>query len=111
MNIETDTRDGVVFITVNGNLDLVWTEAFEKILGQALVNENSRIVFDLSQCLGITSKAIGLLMWAKAETKGNGGDVYLLNPNPKVLSLLKLIGLGDVLQTVNSSEEAIKLLS
>jgi anti-anti-sigma factor len=111
MNIETDTQDGIVFITVNGNLDLVWTEAFEKILSQALTNKDSRIVFDLSQCLGITSKAIGLLMWAKAEAKGNGGDVYLLNPNPKVLSLLKLIGLGDVLQTVNSSEEAIKLLS
>jgi len=111
MNIETDTRNGVVFITVNGNLDLLRTEAFEKILANTLGNDNSRIVFDLSQCLGITSKAIGLLMWAKAEAKGGGGDTYLLNPNPKVMSLLKLIGLGDVLQTVNSAEEAMKLLS
>jgi anti-anti-sigma regulatory factor len=49
-------------------------------------------------------------MWVKAEAKGAGGDVFLMNPHPKVLSLLRLIGLGEVLQTVHSHDEAIKLL-
>ena len=101
MSVTTEERHGVVFLKVMGDLDLTHTESFEKVLAEVMQETNSRLVFDLSGCLGITSKAIGLLMWAKAEAKGAGGDVYLLNPHPKVLSLLRLIGLGEVLQTVS----------
>lgn len=111
MNINTENRHGVMFIRVIGSLDITGTERFEEVLAEIMQENISRIVFDLGECDGITSKALGLLMWAKAEAKGAGGDVFLLSPHPKVLSLLRLIGLGEVLQTVSSQEEAVKLLT
>ncbi|MHC4663460.1 MAG: STAS domain-containing protein [Planctomycetota bacterium] len=111
MLVNTDTRHGVTFIRVTGSLDITNTDRFEEIVTGIMQENSARIVFDLSECMGITSKALGLLMWAKAEAKGSGGDIFLLSPHPKVLSLLRLIGLGEVLQTVNSQEEAIKLLT
>ena len=74
MNITTENRHGVMFIRVIGSLDIMGSERFEEVLGEVLQENNSRIVFDLEECSGITSKALGLLMWAKAEAKGAGGD-------------------------------------
>jgi len=108
INIETDS--GVTFLKVTGDIDIPGTEYFEKTVGTILHDANLRLVFDFSDCMHVTSKAIGMLMWAKAEARGAGGDILLLNPHAKLSSLLKLIGLGDVLSTISSHEEAIKLL-
>ncbi|MHC4663454.1 MAG: STAS domain-containing protein [Planctomycetota bacterium] len=111
MFITNEDRQGIEFVKITGDIDLASTEYFEETLSSVLQKNNTHLVFDFSECSHVTSKVIGLVMWAKAEAVGSSGDVLLLNPHPKLLSLIKLIGLGDVLKTVTSPEEAIKLLA
>ena len=53
------------------------TDDFQKALADEAATGNTRLVLNMSECLGVNSIAIGVLMRSYANYKGRGGQIKL----------------------------------
>ena len=75
---------------------------------QILLRRPSKAVLDLSGIDFMDSSGIGLIMGRYAKMKAIGGELCVLNPNERVLKILKMAGLEKIVSieyTTNEGEE------
>jgi anti-anti-sigma factor len=97
--LATGQDDGVLRLTLSGDLDLAGTEA----LGPALLGHlaaaapGSRVELDLRPTTYLASSGVALLLRARAEAAGGGLELALLTrPDGLVARVLQLSGLAPV---------------
>jgi len=71
----------------------------------------STCVIDISNLRYINSSGIGVLITILTKFRNKGGEVFLMNPSESVQKLLVITKLNAIFQTVQSVEEAEKIVN
>ena len=82
-------------------------ETFFDLLDEGMPN----IIADLKLVTYISSAGIGVLIGAKSEAEGHGGDLVLMNVARDVEEVFKVMGFDSMFALVKSEEEALKAFS
>jgi anti-sigma B factor antagonist len=98
MPFETSSTevDGVRVVAVRGELDLSTAPELEAPLDQALGDEGTSVLIDLTECEFIDSTGIAMIVraWQRLEGEGGGGRLAISNQNEQVRRVLEISGLN-----------------
>jgi anti-sigma B factor antagonist len=109
LEIQTEAIQGVpkaVVVHIRGALDQPTLETFLSTL-KSLINEgNARVVLDMQGVTYANSTALGALVTQADAFRDAGGELLLVNPQPKVNLVIEMLGLNTVLPILGSLDEA-----
>ena len=77
----------------------------------SVATQGARVVVDLSEVSFLASLGIRSLLVPAKAARARGGDVVLLNPQPRVMEVLTLAGLTGVLKVYTDLADAVAALS
>jgi anti-anti-sigma factor len=102
-------RGGVLINRVN-LLRVTVNEAIElrNLLEEQNTIGHSKIVIDLSQCTHLDSTFVGVLVVNQKKLLAKGGELKIVDPLDPAKELLHLTGVSNVLDTFETSEDALK---
>lgn len=103
--------DETLTVRVIGELDLSTHEQLrEPLVGAA--DQNNSVIVDLSECEFIDSSGIRALLVGHEAIAGNGGGrLVVAGPQPQVMRVLEMTGLGEAIPVHESVEQALESLS
>ncbi|MBQ3483483.1 MAG: STAS domain-containing protein [Clostridia bacterium] len=91
---ETRSRDRRLFVTLYGEIDHHGAVALREELDALLLRERpARLVLDLAHVEFMDSAGLGLLMGRYRLMRELGGEMAIINPNDRVLKILRLAGM------------------
>jgi anti-sigma B factor antagonist len=96
MDIEIKDTNGLVNITVNGDIEMMTIKTFKQKLFEIGQNVDKDIEIDLSNVDYIDSSGVGVLISLLKLQKKKGKNLKIDKVSPKVLNVLKLSSLADV---------------
>ena len=100
-------QDGVVVLYINGYLDAHTFEQLEEAVATLFAGGRNKIVVNLSGVDYISSAGAGVFIWALSEAQEAGGNMVLLQPQPSVLEVFKLLGLDQVFNIAEDRAQAM----
>ena len=109
MQLETQTKDDVVILRVNGDItlgkgsDVILKDKVNSLLQQG----HRKILLDLGQVSYVDSAGLGQLVQIHATTKNQGGALRLANTTKKLKDLLVVTKLVTVFDSYDSEKEAL----
>lgn len=106
--ISTENKDGVHFITVNGEIDAGSSIYLDNALKEAMDNGEKKIVADLSGLDYISSAGLGVFISHIDEFKLQGIALALFGINETVKQVFDILGLEKLLTIELTKEAAIK---
>ncbi|NLX09271.1 MAG: STAS domain-containing protein [Chloroflexi bacterium] len=92
MNISQREQNGVVIYTLDGRVDSEGAVDLDLALQTTTTEGKYRIVLDMSQVRYINSAGLRTLADILTQCKENGGDLRLVDLNPKVQRVFQIIG-------------------
>lgn len=98
MTIETVVDDGVVFLTVAGDLDAEGAPVLRLAGQQALTDFTGTLRIDLSGVEFMDSMGISALVGIRNDSIATRHTLILENPRPQVLRVLEVTGLTQAFQ-------------
>ena len=108
MEIEVGKRDEAVLIALSGEVvSRDDQQAMAEIVDGKLGDGERTFVLDLSQVPYVSSLGIAVLVAAYVKVNREGGILRLVNPRPKVASVLEMTKVADIFRTYSSVEEAL----
>ncbi|SNS56725.1 anti-sigma B factor antagonist [Ekhidna lutea] len=105
--ITTENKDGIHFITVNGEIDAGSSIYLDDALKNALGNGEKKIVADLSGLDYISSAGLGVFISHLDEFNQQKIQLTLFGINETVKQVFDILGLEKLLTIVESKEAAI----
>jgi anti-sigma B factor antagonist len=112
-DVSVEEVDAAMLIRVRGELDLGTHEELREPLVKAAGAEKS-VVVDLSECEFIDSSGIRALLLGHEAVTGNDGDgqrVLIAAPQPQVMRVLEMTGVGEAIPVHESVDQALSSLS
>ncbi|MEO9483363.1 MAG: STAS domain-containing protein [Ekhidna sp.] len=106
-DISTENKDGIHFITVNGEIDAGSSIYLDDALKAALENDEKKIVADLSGLHYISSAGLGVFISHLDEFKLKNIQLALFGINETVKQVFDILGLEKLLTIEKTKEEAI----
>lgn len=82
-------------------------QEFRDLLVSDILQNNLKIIIDLSRCEYIDSTFLGALVVVLKKITERGGEIKYVVPRPEALYLFKLTGLYGVLNLYHSRQDAI----
>lgn len=86
------------------------TEVKEKLLSLLADGEIKNLLFNLSSVNSIDSSGLSSLLFGRRQVSDRDGECFLINPQPKVVSLLKIARLDTVFDSFADEGSALKSL-
>ena len=109
MKLEVTKRGDAVVFSLSGEVVSRDDQHAASEAVAARLAEGDRVfVLDLSQVPYVSSLGIAVLVATYVRVTREGGKVRLVNPRPKVASVLEMTKVADMFQTYSSIEEALK---
>lgn len=106
MRISLDTRDKMLIVNFNGELDHHYAEEIRKEIDKVYFERRLvHIVLDLERLNFMDSSGIGLIMGRYKNVSDNGGKLLLVNVSSRVEKILKMSGVLKIVQIYNSLED------
>lgn len=102
---------GITLAKLSGRLDLAGARAIDLPFTARVATQGARVVVDLSDVSFLASLGIRSLLAPAKAARARGGDVVLLNPQPRVMEVLTLAGLAGVLRVYTDLADAVAALS
>ena len=104
MKLSTEDRNGSMLLRVSGEVDLATAGTLEEALTGA---GGSPVIVDLTEVPFMDSTGLNALVNGRRTIVEGGGSIALVvTPDSAVARLLEITGMGDVLPTHASVEEA-----
>ncbi|MBN1527012.1 MAG: STAS domain-containing protein [Candidatus Omnitrophica bacterium] len=103
-------KGGIVCVSIRGSIDVEGSAALEKELAGILASATKALILDMGGIDYIGSVGIRVIMTAKKNVEGAGGDFMVtgLQPNVKnVFDILHLIPLVNIFVSVKEAEDAL----
>ncbi|MFN3841352.1 MAG: STAS domain-containing protein [Cyclobacteriaceae bacterium] len=108
MTFKSEIKNEHIIIRLTG--DLIGEHDGAGVLGvvsDALQNQISKCIIDISNLRYINSSGIGVLITILTKFRNKGGEVFLLNPSESVKKLLVITKLNSIFQIVQSDSEVL----
>ena len=109
MQISQNVNKEVLVLTLEGDLmggpD---SEEFRQVVDQAIEEEQTNIIVDMSNVSWMNSAGLGMLISALTSLRSSGGDLRLANLNDRLRRPLQITKLDSVFQEYETVESAIK---
>ena len=93
-------------VTLDGSLDAHTFDRFRKTLTDLSETGTLWLVLDLRKMVYIASVGLNFLVNARVVQRKAGGEMVLVGPQPQVMTILKMLGLLEVLVLAPSTAEA-----
>jgi anti-sigma B factor antagonist len=104
MELSSEERDGSILLSVSGEVDLATAGTLEEALDAA---SGSAVVVDLTEVPFMDSTGLNALVNGRRGILDAGGSIALVvKPDSPVARLLEITGMGEVLSTHSSLEDA-----
>lgn len=93
--VDTDHQDERIVVTITGMLDLRAVEQLRKQLA-ALVDDDVRLVIDLSAVEFLDSSGLRALLGARQDVVDRGGSMALRGQSERVQRILEITGVQEL---------------
>lgn len=107
MNITEREQQGVVIYILEGRIDSEGAVDLDMALQAATAEGKCKMILDMSQVRYINSAGLRTLADILTQNKQNGGDLRLVNLNPKVQRIFQIIGFDKFFAIYGTVDEAI----
>jgi anti-anti-sigma factor len=107
LNVRVGTRENKsAHVVVEGSMDAHTFPMFQQSMVELTEAGTLFLVLDLRSMIYIASVGINFLINLRVQRRKEGGEVILVDPQPNVLKILKMLGLLEVLVVAPTVEEA-----
>jgi anti-sigma B factor antagonist len=107
MNITEREQNGVTIFVLEGRVDSEGAVDLDLALQTAVSEGKHKTVLDMSQVRYINSAGLRTLADILTQNKQNGGDLKLVNLNPKVRRVLQIIGFDKFFSIYDDIQKAM----
>ena len=104
MNLSSHTTliDDVYVIGFTGDLDLSTLPKVSDLLTKAINATHSHLALDLDGITVLDDAALGVLLGTASRIRTNGGQMYVVCSNPKIVDYLQRTQLDRIIPLANS---------
>jgi len=107
MHVRVGTRENKsAHVVIEGSLDAHTFPQFQSAVAELTEAGTIFLVLDLRSMIYIASVGINFLINLRVQRRKVGGEVILVDPQPNVMKILKMLGLLEVLVVSPTVEEA-----
>jgi len=103
--------NGLYSIQIEGDFDVAMRDTGIAVTEAALDEKPRAILIDVKRCTFLDSTAIAVILGARQRALDAGIGFALVGHNPTIDRIIELTGLGEDLEILADSEEAIALLT
>lgn len=109
MKFETEFKKNTLIVRVqNTTFDIRGVKAFKRDIFMAIAEADFKnIIINMENVRMVDSTGLGGLLFAKRQATIKGGDCYLVKPQQKISSLIKISKLDDVFIIVDDEATAL----
>jgi anti-sigma B factor antagonist len=107
MNITEREQNGVTIFVLEGRVDSEGAVDLDLALQTAVSEGKIKLVLEMAEVRYINSAGLRTLADILTQSKESGGDLKLVEPNPKVLRVLQIIGFDKFFSIYPSLDEAL----
>lgn len=111
VQIESEIINGIARISINGEIDASSSIELDECLGEHIKNKESRIAVDCNDLHYISSAGLGVFMSYIEDIKMNEQKLVLYNMSDKVKNVFGMLGLDQLMNIIQSEEEALIYLN
>jgi len=110
MKFETEIiKDTLIVRVQNTTFDIRGVKAFKRDIFMAIAESDFKdIMINLENVRMVDSTGLGGLLFAKRQATIKGGVCYIVKPQQKILSLIKISKLDDVFEIIDSEKAGLK---
>lgn len=110
VEIETQLEEKMALIIINGDIDASSSIQLDESLSKQLDNKHLNVSIDCSNLNYISSAGLGVFMSYIEEFKGSNQKFILFGLSEKVKNVFEMLGLDQLMNIVNTKEDAVKLV-
>jgi anti-sigma B factor antagonist len=108
MKMEVCKKGDAVLVSLTGEIvSRDDQQAAAALIAEKLAEGERTFVLDLSQVPYVSSLGIAVLVATYVKINREGGKLRLVNPRPRVASILEMTKVADMFRTYTSVEEAL----
>jgi len=107
MNITEREQNGVTIFVLEGRVDSEGAVDLDLALQTAVSEGKTKLVLEMAEVRYINSAGLRTLADILTQSKDSGGDLKLVELNPKVLRVLQIIGFDKFFSIYPSLDEAL----
>lgn len=108
---KVDTVDGCLVMYLTGYIDTYNSSSFQKRVNRAIESGYPRLIFQCNGLSYVSSTGIGSFTAFLKAVKPRGGDLVLLEIQPKVYEVFQLLGFSQFFHIQDSLEDAIEIFT
>ena len=110
MKFETEIKGNTLVVRVkNTTFDIRGVKAFKRDIFLAIAESDFKnIMINMENVRMVDSTGLGGLLFAKRQATIKQGECYLVKPQQKIRSLIKISKLEDVFILVESEQDVLK---
>ena len=106
-----DSVDGCLVLYLTGYIDTYNSNFFQKRVARAIEGGFTKLVFNCGGLNYVSSTGIGSFTAFLKQLKPRGGDLVLLEIQPKVYEVFQLLGFSQVFNIKDTLDEAVEFFS
>lgn len=99
---------GVEVLRFHGDLNASEMIRIKNRLTRLLNKNHKKLLIDLKETRHVELAGVGILVDRLLKIRAQKGDIKLCNLRPEVERTFQMIGVGDLMQSFHSEEEAIR---
>jgi anti-sigma B factor antagonist len=107
MNITEREQNGVTIFTLEGRVDSEGAVDLDLALQTATTEGKSKMILDMSQVRYINSSGLRTLADILTQNQASGGDLKLVDLNPKVQRVFQIIGFDKFFSIYATTDQAL----
>lgn len=110
MKFETEIiKDTLVVRVQNTTFDVRGVKAFKRDIFLAIAEADFKnIMINMENVRMVDSTGLGGLLFAKRQATIKGGECYLVSPQKKIMSLIKISKLEEVFDIVDTEDAVVQ---
>ncbi|HXV27994.1 MAG TPA: STAS domain-containing protein [bacterium] len=108
MAYRSRSKMGVNILQFDGDLSAFEMVKMKSRVKRLLRKKHKKLLFDLSRTRHVELAGIGILVDRLRSVRAEKGDIKLCNLHPQVEKELKMIGVGNLMESFNTEDEAIR---
>ena len=110
IGVKIEVEDGVTIFSIEGHLDATLVNALNERIYDIIESSFTKVVFDFSQLVYISSAGLRVLLYAAKKMKAKDGKVVLCSVNSNVKRVLDISGLTKFLPIYDEKNLALDAL-